>query len=70
MPTPRRSDSNKNGDSLAPTGEKESLSPRMLELIEIATVEERRTSSEDAASIPSARRRRTDKPGQPEKQAS
>ena len=69
MPTPRRSKPGQD-EYLAPADEKESLSPRMLELIEIATVEERRESSEATPSVSSERRRRTDQPGEPERRAS
>jgi len=52
-----------------PSAEKESLSSRMLELIEIATVEERRKSSDGRAPGPGDRRRETGKPGKTVKRA-
>ena len=50
--------------------EKESLSVRMRELIEIATVEERRKASDGRPSRPvDERRRRSDKSNKPEDRA-
>lgn len=53
-----------------PSAEKDSLSTRMLELIEIATVEERRKSSDGRPAGPGERRRETGQPGKPVKRAS
>lgn len=53
-----------------PSAEKDSLSTRMLELIEIATVEERRTSSDGQPPGSGERRRETGQPGKPAKRAS
>ena len=53
-----------------PPAEKDSLSTRMLELIEIATVEERRTSSDGRPPGPGERRRETGQPRKPVKRTS
>jgi len=65
----QRADSDRD-EPLAPSAEKESLSPRMLELIETATVEERRRSSDGGAPESGESRRRSDQPSKPVKRAS